>query len=366
VADYNANIKVNADTRAAEQAIKRLTAELNKIQNVSTAVKGVKNIGEAFVPQQALSRLEKGLQAIASRANTTEKVFARLVEGVGTLGASGAVLGGLNEALKGVATATGQSAANFSGAARKIDEFAAAGDSLRTTLAQVNNLLVDVGHEVARGVIPGFAAMDDTAQATAQTANKLQYALQQFLDSTEGIRTFVSSIGTLEGAAGAATVGLTALAAVVEGQLSEALYDIDTSASTALKQLADDAARGASELQRLIRATQGTVEQYDNLIAKGRERLRTVNAESDEARRAANTITQGQKLLNAELERQNDLLREARGLRPLAVENRATNTYNVTQGRKTYERTVANEIAAIDQSIAIFHNNLQTGHVLSV
>lgn len=351
MADYNANIKVNADTRDAEQAIKRLTAELNKIQNISTAVKGVKNIGEAFVPQQALTRLEKGLQTIASRANTTEKVFARLVEGVGTLGASGAVLEGLNQALTGIATTTGQSAANFSGAARKIDEFASAGDSLRTTLAQVNNLLVDVGHEIARVVVPGFAAMDDTAQATAQTANKLQYALQQFLDSSEGIRAFVSNIGTLQGAAGAATVGLTALAAVVEGQLSEALYDIDASASTALKQLADDAAQGASELQRLIRATQGTVEQYDNLIAKGRERLRTVNAESDEARRAANTITQGQKLLNTELERQNDLLREARGLRPQTVENKATNTYNVTQRRKTFLKEQASDIEALNESL---------------
>jgi len=351
VADYNANIKVNADTRDAEQAIKRLTAELNKIQNISTAVKGVKNIGEAFVPQQALTRLEKGLQTIASRANTTEKVFARLVEGVGTLGASGAVLEGLNQALTGIATTTGQSAANFSGAARKIDEFASAGDSLRTTLAQVNNLLVDVGHEIARVVVPGFAAMDDTAQATAQTANKLQYALQQFLDSSEGIRAFVSNIGTLQGAAGAATVGLIALAAVVEGQLSEALYDIDASASTALKQLADDAAQGASELQRLIRATQGTVEQYDNLIAKGRERLRTVNAESDEARRAANTITQGQKLLNTELERQNDLLLEARGLRPQTVENKATNTYNVTQRRKTFLEEQASDIEALNESL---------------
>ena len=353
MADYNANIKVNADTRSAEQAIKRLTTELDKIKNVTTAVKGVKNIGEAFVPQQALSRLEKGLQTISNRANTTEKVFARLVEGVGTLGASGAVLSGLNEALKGVASATGQSAANFSGAARKIDEFAAAGDTLRTTLAQVNNLLVDVGHGIARTVVPGFAAMDDTAQATAQTANRLQYALQQFLDSTESIRTFVSSIGTLEGASGAAAVGLAALAAVVEGQLSEALYDIDASASTALKQLAEDAAAGASELQRLIRATQGTVEQYENLISRGKERMRTVSAESDEARRAANTITQGQRLLNEELERQNDLLREARGLTQTGLEERkAVKSLGTKRRREDYLADLAQGVEATLQAAA--------------
>jgi len=345
VADYNANIKVNADTRAAEQALKRLTTEFDKL-------KGVKNIGEAFVPKQGLTRLEKGLSTVVNRANTVEKAFARVVEGVGTLGVSGAALGGLNEALKGVATATGQSAANFSGAARKIDEFAAAGDTLKTTLAQVNNLLVDVGHEIARGIVPGFSVMDDTAQATAQTANKLQYAFQQFLDSSEGIRTFVNNIGTLEGTSGAAAVALTALAAVVEGQLSEALYDVDTSASTALQNLAADASRGASELQRLIRATQGTVEQYEALISKGQERIRTVNAESDEARRAANTVTQGQKLLNAELERQNDLLREARGLRPASVEKRATDRYNLFQRRKEYTKTVADEFTAVDESIA--------------
>jgi hypothetical protein len=345
VADYNANIKVNADTRAAEQALKRLTTEFDKL-------KGVKNIGEAFVPKQALTRLEKSLNTVVNRANTVEKAFARVVEGVGTLGVSGAALGGLNEALKSVATATGQSAANFSGAAQKIDEFAAAGDTLKTTLAQVNNLLVDVSHEIARGVVPGFSIMDDTAQATAQTANKLQYAFQQFLDSSEGIRTFVNNIGTLEGTSGAAAVALTALAAVVEGQLSEALYDIDTSASTALQNLAADASKGASELQRLIRATQGTVEQYEALISKGQERIRTVNAESNEARRAANTITQGQKLLNAELERQNDLLREARGLRPASVEKRATDRYNLFQRRKEYTKTVADEFTAVDESIA--------------
>jgi hypothetical protein len=350
MADYDAKIRISADTKAVESQLNQLERRIKNLQ--APDVKGIRNIGEAFVPQQALGKLEKGLSAIANRANTAEKVFARLVEGVGTLSVAGVGLEGLNTALKNVASYTGSTAANFSGAARKIDEFAASGDALRTTFAQLNNLLVDVGHGVERVVVPGFAAMDDTAQAAASQANKLQFAMQQFLDSTEGIRTAVSQFGTLDGAAGAATAALAALAVVAETQLTDALHEVDTVGGVALKQLADDAARGVSELQRLIKATQGTVDQYEKLLNIGRERLRIVSADSDEARRAANTITRAQQLLNAELERQNNLLREAQGLRPQSVENRATNTYNVTQRGKENERLRRNEMAAVEQSIA--------------
>jgi len=350
MADYDAKIRISADTKAVESQLNQLERRIKNLQ--APDVKGIRNIGEAFVPQQALGKLEKGLSAIANRANTAEKVFARLVEGVGTLSVAGVGLEGLNTALQNVASYTGNTAANFSGAARKIDEFAASGDALRTTFAQLNNLLVDVGHGVERVIVPGFAAMDDTAQAAASQANKLQFAMQQFLDSTEGIRTAVSQFGTLDGAAGAATAALAALAVVAETQLTDALHEVDTVGGVALKQLADDAARGVSELQRLIKATQGTVDQYEKLLNIGRERLRIVSADSDEARRAANTITRAQQLLNAELERQNNLLREAQGLRPQSVENRATNTYNVTQRGKENERIRRNEMAAVEQSIA--------------
>lgn len=350
MADYDAKIRISADTKAVESQLNQLERRIKNLQ--APDVKGIRNIGEAFVPQQALGKLEKGLNAIANRANTAEKVFARLVEGVGTLSVAGVGLEGLNTALKNVASYTGNTAANFSGAARKIDEFAASSDALRTTFAQLNNLLVDVGHGVERVVVPGFAAMDDTAQAAASQANKLQFAMQQFLDSTEGIRTAVSQFGTLDGAAGAATAALAALAVVAETQLTDALHEVDTVGGVALKQLADDAARGVSELQRLIKATQGTVDQYEKLLNIGRERLRIVSADSDEARRAANTITRAQQLLNTELERQNNLLREAQGLRPQSVENRATNTYNVTQRGKENERIRRNEMAAVEQSIA--------------
>jgi hypothetical protein len=350
MADYDAKIRISADTKAVESQLIQLERRIKNLQ--APNVKSIRNIGEAFVPQQALGKLEKGLSAIANRANTAEKVFARLVEGVGTLSVAGVGLEGLNTALKNVASYTGNTAANFSGAARKIDELAASGDALRTTLAQLNNLLVDVGHGVERVVVPGFAAMDDTAQAAASQANKLQFAMQQFLDSTEGIRTAVNQFGTLDGAAGVAAAALAALAVVAETQLTDALHEVDTVGGVALKQLADDAARGVSELQRLIKATQGTVDQYEKLLNIGRERLRNVSADSDEARRAANTITRAQQLLNAELERQNNLLREAQGLRPQSVENRATNTYNVTQRGKENERIRRNEMAAVEQSIA--------------
>ena len=119
MADYDAKIRISADTKAVESQLNQLERRIKNLQ--APDVKGIRNIGEAFVPQQALGKLEKGLSAIANRANTAEKVFARLVEGVGTLSVAGVGLEGLNTALKNVASYTGSTAANFSGAARKID-----------------------------------------------------------------------------------------------------------------------------------------------------------------------------------------------------------------------------------------------------
>lgn len=365
MANYDANIRVSADTTAAERALRKLTAEVDKLQGLSKGITGIKNIGEAFVPQRALTRLEKGLQTIVERANTTEKAFARVVEGVGTLAASGAALEGLNSVLKQASVYAGEVAANFSGADRKIDAFSATGDTLKTVLASINNSLVDVSHAIARSVVPGFSVLDDSAHASAQGINAAQNALQRLLDNSDGLRTFVENFGSMASSTAPATAALAALAAVLEGQLSQSLYDIESASGTALKQLAADAQNGVSELQRLIHAGQGTVAQYEALIQIGKERLAQHRSDSDEARKAANTITQGQRLLNAELERQNDLLREARGLRPQSVENRATNTYNVNQRRKNFFADVQSGVdgtlqaaLALDQTLADLDQHL--------
>ena len=78
MADYDAKIRISADTKAVESQLNQLERRIKNLQ--APDVKGIRNIGEAFVPQQVLGKLEKGLSAIANRANTAEKVFARLVE----------------------------------------------------------------------------------------------------------------------------------------------------------------------------------------------------------------------------------------------------------------------------------------------
>jgi hypothetical protein len=113
------------------------------------------------------------------------------------------------------------------------------------------------------------------------------------------------------GAIPAVTAAVAALAAVVEGQLSEALYDIDQTGSKALQQLATDAKAGTSELQRLIRAGEGTANQYEKLLQKGKARQGQYSALSREGRQSANTIATATKLLNEELDRQNTLIKLA-------------------------------------------------------
>jgi hypothetical protein len=348
LADYTQNVKVTADTRDAERSIAQLSKKLGELQNLTSGTgraAGTRNIAEAFVPQRALSALERGLQTIANRANTTEKAFARLVEGVGTLEVTSQAINGLNEVLKDAASYTAQVAQSASGATRHIDQFTSSGSQLENILGTVNNGLVDLGHSITRVVVPGFAVLDDAAQASAKTVNAAQYAVQQLVDSTEGIKTFVDSFFTISGATGAATAGIAALAAVVEGQLSNTLYDIDRSASGALGKLADDAAAGVSELQRLIGAGKGTVSQYENLLRLGKERQALYKADSEEGRKAVNTIYRAQTLLNEELERQNDLLRAAKGLQPQDVRD-----YEVGKRRNALQSRDFKETQATKQS----------------
>jgi hypothetical protein len=348
LADYTQNVKVTADTRDAERSIAQLSKKLGELQNLTSGTgksAGTRNIAEAFVPQRALSALERGLQTIANRANTTEKAFARLVEGVGTLEVTSQAVNGLNEVLKDAASYTAQVAQSASGATRHIDQFTSSGSQLENILGTVNNGLVDLGHSITRVVVPGFAVLDDAAQASAKTVNAAQYAVQQLVDSTEGIKTFVDSFFTISGATGAATAGIAALAAVVEGQLSNTLYDIDRSASGALGKLADDAAAGVSELQRLIGAGQGTVSQYENLLRLGKERQALYKADSDEGRKAVNTIYRAQTLLNEELQRQNDLLRAAKGLQPQNVRDyEVGKRRNALQSRDFKETQAAKQL----------------------
>jgi hypothetical protein len=79
--------------------------------------------------------------------------------------------------------------------------------------------------------------------------------------------------------------------------------------------------------------------------------LNKFNSESDTAAKIAGKLVDVTKRLNTEQQAQNDLLREAAGLRPESVERRATNTYNVTQRRKGFEADQAADIEVVNQAL---------------
>jgi hypothetical protein len=79
--------------------------------------------------------------------------------------------------------------------------------------------------------------------------------------------------------------------------------------------------------------------------------LNKFNSESDTAAKIAGKLVDVTKRLNTEQQAQNDLLREAAGLRPESVERRATNTYNVTQRRKEFEVDQAADIEVVNQAL---------------
>jgi len=98
-------------------------------------------------------------------------------------------------------------------------------------------------------------------------------------------------------------------------------------------------------------ALSGTVRQYENLLRLGRARMASNNSETLEAVKGAKAVTRAQQLLNIELKAQNDLLREARGLRPADVENKATNTYRTTQNRKRFLKAETDDAEALQKAL---------------
>ena len=243
MASYNARIDLDVNINKALSQIKKIESAIDRLSGIGSAGKEFK---EALIPDvKGFRAIERELSNIKNRANSTAKVFARIFEGVSTAGVAGAGLQALNAEMFKLAQSTG------------------------TAAASIQELDKNTGG-LSR-FIPGFTALKDTVGASAQEVNKLQFNLQNFLNNTEGLREFVNNFYTMEGAAGAATAGLLALAGVLEGQLRESLGDIEQVGSKALGGLAEDAAKGTSELQRLINATQGTAKQYRNLIQVGEE-----------------------------------------------------------------------------------------------
>ena len=325
MASYNARIDLDVNINKALSQIKKIESAIDRLSGIGSAGKEFK---EALIPDvKGFRAIERELSNIKNRANSTAKVFARVFEGVSTAGVAGAGLQALNAEMFKLAQSTG------------------------TVAASIQELDKNTGG-LSR-FIPGFTALKDTVGASAQEVNKLQFNLQNFLNNTEGLREFVNKFYTMEGAAGAATAGLLALAGVLEGQLRESLGDIEQVSSKALGGLAKDAAKGTSELQRLINATQGTAKQYRNLIQVGEERRDSFNSASREARQATNTIVQAEKKLTDELRAQADLKRQAQGITVTELEaSKGRQSIQTRQNAEAFRLKQLSEQEAVYQAIA--------------
>ena len=291
MADYDAKIRVSADTRQAERSLQDLEAKVNSLVNGLDIGKKVgRSFTEAFVPPQQLKQLDRELATIASRADTVAKRFARVVEGVGTLGI----------AAKGI-TDVGQTLEQLS-------------VSAQTIAANFNN-----ANAAAKVLIPGFNLARDSANLLSKTIGTLEFKFSALVPNAEAVVTALSSIGPQAGLAAGAVA---AIGAAFETVLKGRAKQLESEVGGVLKTITEQTQQLLRTLEALNVPLSGTVRQFQNLLRTGQERLANVSSYSDEARRALNTILTAETRLTAELERQAVLRREMEASRFASVAQR--------------------------------------------
>lgn len=282
MAEYNVDIQVRAQTRQAERAVDQLVAKLKGIKDIDLVPKTGRGIAEAVVPKKALNQIDREIKTIVSRADTAAKRVARIFEGLGTAGVAAKGITDVNQYLADLSVRAGE---------------------VTDALSQLN--------PVVKGLTPGLAPAADAANLLSKTISTLEYRFSALAAPANVVRDILTNIGP---GAGAAAGAVAILGAAINDQLNKELRSLEAEATVGLRKITDGTQEALKELIRFGDATNGTVRQYQRLIAAGRERLDNVRAESVEAKRAANTIVQAEKRLTAELDAQNDLMRQAKGL----------------------------------------------------
>lgn len=303
MANYDANIRVTANLEAAERSLKAFEARINKLaEGIDVGKKVGRSFAEAFVPPKQLKQLDKELAAIAGRADTVAKRFARVVEGVGTIGVAAKGISDVGNVLEQLSVAAQNVAGNFNSA-----------------------------NAAARVLTPGFNLAKDTANALAKDISFLEYKFHALVPSAEGIAQALASIGPEAGLAGGAIAAIgTALETVLRGQAQA----LDNNVSASLRKITDQTQSLLKFLASLDTAIGGTVRQFQRLLRTGEERLANVSAYSDEARRAMSTILTAEMRLTQELERQAVLRREMQASRFANVAQRYGMSFDFSNQRQ--------------------------------
>jgi cell wall-associated NlpC family hydrolase len=295
LADYNANIRVNADTKGAESQLKKLQQSLNKLSDFTLKLNS-RDIG------REVNNIGNALRGVGERG-------ANALRGIGERGALGAVTlaaGKATTAIAGLGTKFG-----LIGAAA-----ASAGASINGALGGIPAVVGDILNQV--GQIPN--AFGIAAVAAMAFAPQL----------TKAAASAVGLGAAIDNAVGATAVGKIANAVSGVRQLDIQLNATKTTFAELLE---------GSTLNQLNRQLQDAVKQSG-----------AYHSSTTEAVTAARQLLSVQKELAAEQKALNDIYREAQGLRPEDVENKATNTYRTTQNRKKFFSEVEKGVEATLQA----------------
>ena len=291
MADYDAKIRVSADTSAAERSLQNFETKLNGlVAGLDIGKKVGRSFTEAFVAPKQLKQLDRELATIASRADTVAKRFARVVEGVGTVGVAAKGISDVGDALQQLSVNAGQA------------------------LDQVNNLA-----KLKQVLVPGFGAMQASISTLAKTISTLEYKFSSLVPGAQGILDVLGSIGPQASVVSAAVAAIgVAFETVLKGRAKQ----LETEVGTVLKTINDQTQQLLRNLEALNIPLSGTARQFQNLLRTGEERLANVSSYSDEARRALSTILTAEMRLTAELQRQAVLRREMEASRFASVAQR--------------------------------------------
>jgi phage-related minor tail protein len=298
VADYSAKIKLIVDgLQSLKQVEERLT-NLNRLAalDLGKAVKGTRTFGA----------VKKEVDDLAGSFSNLGKIVRGIAVGTG--------LGALTTSINGLSQAA--TALKFGG----ISKFAAA-------------LAAATGP--AAGLFKELSALAIQFPVVAGTATVAGAALLAF--SPQILR---ASNATLRLAKAAAEAGQPLSRLMASLASSGFRVDMFIDATQAVK-IYQSRLRELSETVSVLSARQTALQTT----------LNKFNSESDTAAKIAGKLVDVTKRLNTEQQAQNDLLREAAGLRPESVERRATNTYNVTQSRKEFEVDQAADIEVVNQAL---------------
>ena len=295
MADYSAKIKLIVEGLQSLKQVEDRVKNLNRLAAV--------DLGKALTGVKGFGSVKKEVDGVADSFSRLGKIVRGLAVGTG--------LGALTTSINGLSQAA--TALKFGG----ISKFAAA-------LAAATGPAAGLFKELS-GLAIQFPVVAGTA--TIAGAALLAFAPQVLRAGNATVR--------LGKAAAEAGQPLSRLMASLAGSGFRVDMFIDAAQATEIyRNRLYELSETVFVLSRRQTALKSTLDKF--------------NSDSETAAKIAAKLVDVTKRLNAEQQAQNDLLREAAGLRPESVERRATNTYNVTQRRKQF---YADQAAAAAEAV---------------